>query len=82
MIFDLLAPPQGTGQKNCRCMPHSCEQLTHQIWLDFVQWFRRRKREGRTGGGDCNIPNVFLKKHGDKYPLVNIFSSPEPKAHG
>ena len=45
LIFDLLAPPQGPrgrGQKMCRCTPHSCEQHTHQICLDFVQWFRRR----------------------------------------
>ena len=35
--------PQGAGpKKKCRCTPHSCEQHTHQIWLDFVQWFRRR----------------------------------------
>ena len=40
-----LIPPQGPrgrGQKTLRCAPHSCEQLTHQIWLNFVQWFRRR----------------------------------------
>ena len=23
--------------------------------------------DGRTDGGDCNIPNAFLKKCGDKY---------------
>ena len=22
--------------------------------------------DGRTDGGDCNIPDAFLKKHGDK----------------
>ena len=27
---------------NWCCAPHSCEQLTHQIWLNFVQWFRSR----------------------------------------
>ena len=50
MTFDLLALPQGPrgrGKKKCRCTPHSCEQLTHQIWLDFVQWFRS-KRDGQT----------------------------------
>ena len=32
MIFDLLVPPQGGGAKKmCRCTPHSCEQLAHQI---------------------------------------------------
>ena len=49
MIFNYIWPfgpspgPQGAGQKKmCHCTPHSCEQLTHKIWLDFVQWFRRR----------------------------------------
>ena len=49
MIFNDIWPfgpspgPQGAGQKKmCRCTPNSCEQHTHQIWLDFVQWFRRR----------------------------------------
>ena len=70
MIFDLLAPPQGPrgggAKKMCRCTPHSREQPTHQIWLDFVQQFRRRYRDRRTDGGDCNIPDAFLKKRGDK----------------
>ena len=50
MTFDLLAlsqSPRGRGKKKCRCTPHSCEQLTHQIWLDFVQWFRS-KLDGQT----------------------------------
>ena len=49
MIFNGIWPfgpspgPQGAGQKKmCCCTPHSCEQLTHQIWLDFLKWFRRR----------------------------------------
>ena len=25
--------------------------------------------DGRTDGGDCNIPDAFLKKRGDKYLL-------------
>ena len=37
MIFNLLSPPQGAGQnKMCHFTPNSCEQLTQQIWLDFV----------------------------------------------
>ena len=39
MIFDLLATPQGPRgwgtKKWCRCMCHSCKQLTHQIWLNL-----------------------------------------------
>ena len=68
MIFDLWPLPRAPGggaKKMCRCKPRSCEQLTHQIWLDFVQWFRRRLRDGRTDGGDFNIPDAFLKKRGD-----------------
>ena len=47
MILNYIWPfgpsPGGWGQnKMCRCPPHSCEQLTYQIWLDFVQLFRRR----------------------------------------
>ena len=69
---------RGRGQKKmCRCTPYSCEQLTPQIWLNFVQWFRRRKRDGwtdgRTDGGDCNIPDTFFKKRGDKYIVFNIY---------
>ena len=26
-----------------------------------------RRTDGRTDGGDCNIPDAFLKKRGDKY---------------
>ena len=26
-----------------------------------------RQTDGRTDGGDCNIPDAFLKKRGDKY---------------
>ena len=49
MIFNNIWPfgpspgPQGAGPKKmCRCTPFPCEQLTHQIWLNFVQQFRRR----------------------------------------
>ena len=49
MISNDIWPFGGGGaKKRCRCTPHLCEQLTHQIWLDFVQWFRRRKHDGRT----------------------------------
>ena len=48
MVFKYIWPfgpspgPQGAGpQKMCCCTPYSCEQITHQIWLNFVQWFRR-----------------------------------------
>ena len=27
--------------------------------------------DGRTDGGDCNIPDAFLKKHGDNYAFLS-----------
>ena len=43
MIFDLLAPPQGPRarepKKWRRCVCHSCKKLTHQIWLNFRNFF-------------------------------------------
>ena len=29
-----------------------------------------RRTDRRTDGGDCNIPDAFLKKRGDKYAIV------------
>ena len=66
MIFYLLAPPQGPsgrGKKMCRCTPHSGQQLAHKIRLDFVQWLRRRLRDGRTEGRMEAIamsPSIFF----------------------
>ena len=51
----------------CRCTPYSCEQLTHQIWLNFVQWFRRtdgrtdRQMDGRRRLQYPRLPDAFLK---------------------
>ena len=33
--------------------------------------------DGRTDGGDCNIPNAFLKKRGDNYQLLIIIVNRE-----
>ena len=33
---------QGAVQKSVLLHTHPCEQLTYQIRLDFVHWFRRR----------------------------------------
>ena len=41
-LLYLRSRTQGAGPKMCLCMPHSCEQLTHQIWLKFAQCCRRR----------------------------------------
>ena len=30
--------------------------------------------DGRTDGGDCNIPDAFLKKRGDKYWFLSCIS--------
>ena len=57
-------------KKSWCCTPHSCEKLTHKIWSNFFQRFRRRQRNRRTDGlmdgGNYNIPFAFLKKLGDK----------------
>ena len=82
MIFNYIWPfgpspgPQGVGQKKeCRWTPHSCEQLTHQIWLDFSNGLgdrvtdrqTDRQTEKRMDGSDCNIPIPFWNKRGDNY---------------
>ena len=67
MIFDLLAPPQGprgSAKRWCRCTPQSCEHLTHQILLGFVQWFRRRYRYRRTDGRTEAIAISRWKQNG------------------
>ena len=30
------------------------------------------RTDRRTDGGDCNIPDAFLKKRGDKYTIFKI----------
>ena len=69
MIFDLLTLPQGprgrAKKKFDVARPIHVSKLTHQIWLNFFQWFRRRQHNGQTDGGDYNIPFIFLKKRGD-----------------
>ena len=61
MIIDYICP-RGRGHKMCLCTRHSCEQLTHQIWLDFVQWFRGDSMtDGRTEAIAISL-TLFLKK--------------------
>ena len=41
-FWPLSRAPWGRAKANFCCTPNSYEQLTHQIWLDFVRQFRRR----------------------------------------
>ena len=65
MIFDLLAPPQGPrgrGQKKCT--------VAHPIHVSNSHtkfgWISSNGLGGNsmTDGGDCNIPDAFLKSVG------------------
>ena len=41
-----------------------------------------RQTDGQMDGGDCNIPDAFLKKRVDKYPFTDYFhrmTPPPPK---
>ena len=83
MIFDLLAPPQGPrgwGQKKCAVAHpiHVSNTHTKFGWISsnglggdsVTDGQTDRQTDGRTDGGDCNIPEAFLKKHGDNYNIV------------
>ena len=72
MIFDLLAPPQGPrgrGQKNCAVAHpfHVSNSHTKFGWISSNGLGGDSGTDGRTDGGDCNIPDAFFKKErGDK----------------
>ena len=76
MIFYLLAPPpgpRGRGQKKCAVarLIHVTNSHTKFGWISYNglggdSVTDRRRTDGRTDGGDCNIPDAFLKKFGDK----------------
>ena len=77
MIFDLLAPfdPGGGAKKKCAVARPINVSNTHTKfgWIssnglggDSVTDRRTDGRtDRRTDGGDCNIPDAFLKKRGD-----------------
>ena len=78
MIFDLLAPPQGPrgrGQKKCAVARPIHVSNTHTIfgWISSYglggDSVKDERTDGRTNGGDCNIPDAFLKKRGDNYAI-------------
>ena len=73
MIFDLLGPspgPQGAGPKKCAVAHpiHVSNIHTKFGWISTNGLGGDSVRDGRTDGGDCNIPDAFLKKRGDNYP--------------
>ena len=70
MIFDLLAPPQGPRgrgpQKNAVTRPiHVSNAHTKFGWISSNGLGGDSVTDRRTDGGDCNIPDSFLKKRGD-----------------
>ena len=83
MIFDDIWPfgpspgPQGAGQKKKRAVArpiHVSNPHTKFGWISSNGLGGDSVTDGRTDGGDCNIPDAFLKKRGDKeYVTVLIF---------
>ena len=81
MIFDLLTPPhgpRGRGKKKfdvARPIHISNSHtkfgriLSNGLGGDIItyRWMEDSQTDGRTDGGDYNIPFAFLKKRGDKY---------------
>ena len=69
MIFDLLAPPQGprgrSQKKSAVARPiHVSNSHTKYGWISSIGLGGDRVTDGRTDGGDCNIPDAFLKSMG------------------
>ena len=70
MILDLLAPPsgpRGRGQKKCAVahLIHVTNSHTKFGWILSKDLGGDSVTDRRTDGGDCNIPDAFLKKRGD-----------------
>ena len=77
MIFDLLAPPQGPrgrGQnKSAVARPiHVSNTHTKFGWISSNGLGGDSVTDRRTDGGDCNIPDAFLKKRGDNNPNLHL----------
>ena len=69
MIFDLLAPLQGPGggaKKKCAVARpiHVSKSHTEFGWMSSSGLGGDSVTDGQTDGGDCNIPDAFLKKRG------------------
>ena len=68
MIFDLLGPspgPQGAGPKKKSAVAHPIHVSnihTKFGWISTNGLGGDSVTDGRTDGGDCNIPDAFLKK--------------------
>ena len=64
MIFDLLAPPQGAGQKECAVAHpiHVSNLHTKFGWISSNGLGGDSVIDGQMDGGDCIIPAAFLKK--------------------
>ena len=72
MIFDLLAPPQGPrgrGQKKCAVAHpiHVSNSHTKFGWISSNGLGGDSVTDRLTDGGNCSIPDAFLKKRGNNY---------------
>ena len=69
MIFDFLAPPPGPRGRDQKCavarLIHVTNSHTKFGWISSNGLGGDSVMDRRTDGGDCNIPNAFLKKRGD-----------------
>ena len=74
MIFNDIWPfgppqgPKGRGQKKCAVAHpiHVSNSHTKFGWISSNGLGGDSVTDGRTDGGDCNIPDTFLLKRGDK----------------
>ena len=68
----LLAPPRasGGGPKSIVAHPiHVSNSHTKFGWISSNGFRGVSVTDGRTDGGDCNIPIAFLKKREDKHNI-------------
>ena len=76
MIFDLLAP--GGGAKNKCAVAHPIHVSNSHTKFGLISsngLGGDNVTDGRTDGGDCNIPDAFLKKRGDNYFKMHALST-------
>ena len=75
MTFWPLPGPQEVGQKKCAVAHpiHVSNSHTKFGWISsngLGDSVTDGRMDGRTDGGDCNIPDAFLKKRGDNKTML------------